>query len=456
MLQLIKDHKITLLALAALVVLLIQSFYTWFAADDFCYIQAVKANGWVGNMFNEYLTWDGRSISLTYPVCRLGLWLGKYWVGPMIGTLLLLMAGRLLVSNTGFRIQGWQQSLQLTAVMGMFLWLACFPISAQTLYWTTGIGYNLDIVLLLLAYAWMKKPWDKTWERALAIPVFFYAGTCSPNGVLALLLILGLEWLHGLVLEKKAVHGRYIVAFLLIMAALLLVVLSPGNARRMTDWDMRNLTHIWTVYFNIKRLLGNLLDYNGILVWPMLFLGLWGSAVSAGNQSMTLFQRLVYHLYKYRILLAAVISVLFFLPLPGMHAPRTNIQFMMFVVWYGLWGMQQLISNKTWKPDGAHFQRLASILLLVGIVVGLSQAFDARFVKQQLATRDAKLRTMQGQHVVLNEDDFVRTPATRVFEDLATDSSYWLNQCVADYYGLKSIKLVDTREKKVNYGQLTQ
>jgi hypothetical protein len=456
MLPIIKNHKVTLLALAALLVLLIQPFYTWFAADDFGYILSVKANGWVGNMVQEYLTWDGRSISLTYPVCRLGLWLGKYWVGPMIGTLLLLMAGILLITNNGFRIQGLQQSIQVTAVMGMLLWFACFPISSQTLYWTTGIGYNLDILLLLLAYAWMKKSWDKPWEKALAIPVFFYAGTCSPNGVLALLLVMGLEWLNGLVMEKKASHGRYILGFLLIITAFLLVVLSPGNARRMTDWDMRNLTHIWTVYFNLKRLLGNLLDYNGIVIWPMLVLGIWGSLATAGRQGLTLFQRLVHLLYQYRFLLAAAVSVLFFLPLPGMHAPRTNIQFMMFVVWYGLWGMQQLISNKTWQPDSAHFQRISSILLVLGIVVGLSQAFDARFVKQQLATRDAKLRTMRGQHVVLNEDDFVSTPATRVFEDLATDSSYWLNKGVADYYGLKSIKMVDTREKKVNYGQLTR
>lgn len=435
---------------------MLQPFFTWFTADDFCLIGKVQADGIISNMFHEYLTWDGRSISLTYPVCRLGLWLGKYWVGPMLGSLLLLIAGRLLVANTGFRIHGWQQSLQVTAVMGIFLWLACLPISSQTLYWTTGIGYNLDIVLLMIAYAWTIKSWDKPWEKALAIPVFFYAGTCSPNGVLALLLLLGLEWLHGMLVEKKSAHSHYIPAFLLIITALLLVVLSPGNARRMNGWDMRNLTHIWTVYFNIKRLLGNLLDYNGIVVWPMLILGLWGSVVSVGKQGMTLFQRLVYQLHQYRFLLAAVISVLFFLPLPGMHAPRTNIQFMMFVVWYGLWGMQQLISNKTWLPDSAHIQRISSILLVLGIVVGLSQAFDARFVKKQLASRDAKLRNMRGQHVVLNEDDFVRTPATRVFEDLAADSSYWLNQCVANYYGLKSVKLIDRRKQTFSFGRLTK
>ena len=113
-------NKKIFLALVALFILLLQPYYTWFTADDFCLIGKVQADGLISNMFHEYLTWDGRSISLTYPVCRLGLWLGKYWVGPMIGTLLLLVAGRLLVANTGFRIHGWQQSLQVTAVMGIF------------------------------------------------------------------------------------------------------------------------------------------------------------------------------------------------------------------------------------------------------------------------------------------------------------------------------------------------
>jgi hypothetical protein len=82
--------------------------------------------------------------------------------------------------------------------------------------------------------------------------------------------------------------------------------------------------------------------------------------------------------------------------------------------------------------------------------------FDARYVKGQLALRDAKLKSLRGQSVTLTEEDFVRTPTTRRFEDLATDSSYWLNKCVADHYGLKSIKLVDRRPKRVNYGQLTE
>jgi hypothetical protein len=93
---------------------------------------------------------------------------------------------------------------------------------------------------------------------------------------------------------------------------------------------------------------------------------------------------------------------------------------------------------------------------MVFIVIGSSQVFDARYVKGQLALRDAKLKSLRGQSVVLTEEDFVRTPTTRRFEDLSTDSSYWLNRCVADHYGLKSIKMVDTRKKTVNFGQMAE
>ena len=91
MIPLLKNHKITFLALAALLVLLIQPFYTWFTADDFGLIRPIQQAGLFGNMIEMYKTWDGRSISLTYPICRFGLWIGKYWVGPMLGTLLLLV-----------------------------------------------------------------------------------------------------------------------------------------------------------------------------------------------------------------------------------------------------------------------------------------------------------------------------------------------------------------------------
>jgi hypothetical protein len=128
----------------------------------------------------------------------------------------------------------------------------------------------------------------------------------------------------------------------------------------------------------------------------------------------------------------------------------------MFGVLYGLAHLPGLmnLAGERWTEANSRF--LSQLILIIFITIGGSQVFDARYVKGQLALRDAKLKSLRGQSVTLTEEDFVRTPTTRRFEDLATDSSYWLNKCVADHYGLKSIKLVDRRPKRVNYGQLTE
>jgi hypothetical protein len=451
-------NKNTLLALVALAILLIQPFFTWFTADDFCLMGKVQADGIISNMFHEYLTWDGRSISLTYPVCRFGLWTGKYWVGPMLGTLLLLGIAHLILLISGLQGQGlrekWQRRITLTAA----LWLVCFYFSSQTLYWTTGIGYNLDVVMLFIAFYWLKRWKSQGRDYLLGIPIFFYAGTCSPNGVLALLFALWLQWLYEAWVAKNVIHKKYVFAFAWMLLAFAMVVLSPGNARRMTGWDANNLTHVWTVYFNIKRLLGDLMAQNSPMLWPFLAMGLLGGTLAYRNQNIqgNVLHKLLGTAFQHRLLLAAIISCFFFLPLPGMHAPRTNIQFAMFGVLYGLTQLTGLMSlaDERWTEANSRF--LSQLILIMFITIGGSQVFDARYVKGQLALRDAKLQSMRGQLVVLTEEDFVRTPTTRRFEDLSTDSSYWLNKCVADHYGLKSIKLVDRRPKQVNYGQLTE
>jgi hypothetical protein len=312
--------------------------------------------------------------------------------------------------------------------------------------------------MLFMSWYWLQRWKGNRNDYLLGIPIFFYAGTCSPNGVLALLFALGLQWLYEAWVAKNAIHKKYAFAFAWMLLAFAMVVLSPGNARRMTGWDANNLTHIWTVYFNIKRLLGDLMSQNSPMLWPFLAMGLLGGTLAYRKQNIqgTLLQKLLGMAYQHRLLLAATISFFFFLPLPGMHSPRTNIQFAMFGVLYGLTqltGLMNLVGER-WTEANSRF--LSQLILIIFITIGGSQVFDARYVKGQLALRDAKLQSMRGQTVVLTEDDFVRTPTTRRFEDLATDSSYWLNKCVADHYGLKSIKMIDRRPKVLTYGTSTE
>lgn len=430
--------------------LFMQPFFTWFSSDDFCLLPMVKANGLLRNMLHDYMFWDGRSISLTYPVCRAGLFAGLPWLGPLIGSLLLMLSAWLIFQLTSDRGNKVFQQLVSVITLTALLWLVFYEFLAQTLYWTTGVGYIMDIVMLLAALWWMRRWKGQRLDYLAGIPVFFYAGTCSPNGVLALLFVLAIEWLHEIVIQKRRSSRKYILAFLLILVALALVLLSPGNKNRMIAWDWNNLTHIWTIYFNIKQLTENMINYNSLFVWPLIAVGLAGALVKiiSFNQKASGYMTKILNLiYETRLLLAAFISFFFFLLMPQFNSPRTAIQFAMYAALFGLSQMPYLLNS--FADYKTQIIRNSMIWVhLIFIVTASTQLFDASYVKNQLQSRENRLRKSAGQNVTLSEEDIIRPPLTRRFEDISSDSSYWLNRCVASYYGLKSIALIDKRVKK--------
>lgn len=451
------NNTLKWLAIISLLLFFVQPAFTWFLADDFCYMAKVQAEGLVKNMFYDYLYWDGRSISLTYPVCRIGLYNGLHWLGPLIGSLLMAVMALLILRIIGAQRSVGMAGLVRVAGLTTLLWLVFFNFLSQTLYWTTGVGYNMDIVMLLTALWWLHRWSGKPLDYIIGLPVFFYAGTCSPNGVLALLFIFLVQWMHSTFVTKIREHQKYVFAFLLVMLAMSVVILSPGNKNRMTAWDWNNLTHFWTIYFNAKWLIRNLFNYNSMFVWPLIAMGLAGAGLKiiAFNTSKPgFFRRAINCLFEQRYLLAAIISFFFFMLMPQFNSPRTAIQFAAFASLYGLSHLPLLLS----KVSDLKEQLIKYAIIIINIIfifTAASQVFDARYVKAQLAGRDSKLLSLRGQHVILTESDFVRTPVTRRFEDLSSDSSYWLNQCVASHYGLKSIKMIDTRSKKTIMGVMT-
>jgi hypothetical protein len=449
--------QVKVLALISLAVFFVQPFMTWFISDDYCLMASIQAEGLLRNMFYDYLNWDGRSISLTYPVCRAGLFFGVTWLGPLLGCVLMVILAALMLRIVSENRQSGVHGILRTVTLTVLLWLVFFNFLAQTLYWTTGVGYNMDVVMLLMAIYWINRWKGQPLDFLVGLPVFFYAGTCSPNGVLALLFVIVVQWLYKNYIQKSRSHVRYVYALVLIIAAMSFVVFSPGNKNRMTAWDWNNLTHIWTVYFNVKLLLRNLFQYNSLFIWPLIAVGALGATLklsSAKKRISGIVTVVLNFLFEHRFLIAAVISFFFFLPLPGLNSPRTAIQFAAFATLYGLSHLPFLL-DKLGERKAVLLTFFSIAINLIFIATASSQAFDARYVKIKLEQRDAMLKELKGKDVVLTEEHYVRTPATRRFEDLASDSAYWLNQCIATHYGLKSIKMVDSRPKKVVTGMFT-
>lgn len=450
-----KRNKAILLILAAIALLIyfMQPFYTWFAADDYCYMGKVQSQGIISGMWHEYMNWDGRSISLTFPVCRLGLFFGKHWIGPLLGSALLMFAAFLILKTGRINFSNKKDTLLGVIILTATLWLAIFNISAQTLYWTTGIGYNMDIVMLLAAY-WLFVNWSgKTWNYLLAVPVFFYAGTASPNGVLALLFMLFIHFIKEQFIDRNISISKYCMSLFIILTAFVIVIIAPGNANRLNGIDKANFTHIWTIYFNVKSMINHLWEFNTPIVWMMLIFGTIGGwfyyKQKMDSNKLTGLKKWILVLYSHRWLVAAALAFIFFLPFPSLHAPRTNIQFVAFITLYFIIGLQYIPFNKIFGETRL-FLNLKILVLILFIGIGASQAFDARYCKNQLALRHQMLQENKGKDVVLTAKDVVRPPGTRRFEDISDDSSYWLNECVAQRYGLKSIKM-NTKLDQVDY-----
>lgn len=444
-----KNNLILILALAAALLFMLQPVYTWFAADDYCYIHDVKIKGVFRSMWNDYLTWDGRSISLTYPLSRLGLYLQKAWVGPLMASMLMAAAAFVMLNISGYELKGrkqWFMGVMLTVAL---LWLASFNFIGQTLYWTTGTGYNLDVLLLLSAYYVATRFSQSRLSGILSVPLMLYAGTGSPNGVLALLFLLALEMVKRLV-SGQGVSASIIRHFLLILTGFAVVLAAPGNANRLTGLNQDNLTHIWTLYFNVKLMFSRLWEYSTPVVWLMLLPALY-AAQAEWNQhrQQPLLSRGILWLHAHRFLIAALIMFAFFIPLPSLYAPRTHIYFVTFILLYGLNGVAGMLKSR--EETGAMFGHFAYVGIFGAfILIAGSQAFDARYVKNQLLIRESKLRDHAGKTLVLGKDDVIRPPGSRKFEDLGTDTSYFINYCVARHFGLRSVRFMpDTAAVRV-------
>ena len=185
-------HKksVVVLTIIATTLFFIQPFFTWFVADDFCYMPQIQKEGVFSRMWQDYMTWDGRSISLTYPFSRLGLYFGIYWFGPLLASFTLLITMYLVVKNKT------SNTFLSTLVITFVFWLASFNFLSQTLYWSTAVGYILDISMLYWAYLLFSFWKGTTKQYLIAIPVYFYAGTASPGGVIALLFVLVVSALY--------------------------------------------------------------------------------------------------------------------------------------------------------------------------------------------------------------------------------------------------------------------
>ncbi len=420
------------LILFGFLLILIQPMFTWFQADDYCLMQQLKGKSIFQAMIHDYLTWDGRFISISYIIGRLGLKLQLFWLNPLIATLLVILISW---SFSKYQFKDNSRIFLNTFILVIIFWLGAYNFLSQTLYWSIGVVYIVELTLITLIY-FCNKNNINIYLKSL---IYLLSSTISPNALIAILMI---EVITIIKFKKYKIIN--FLPILSILIGILVVSLSPGNKSRMPNQAeiINNLTNPIQIYINLKWMAQKVLEFNSPIVWLILVVGL----ISTSNEKNN---KLFDYLNSYKWLLGAIVSILFFVPFPGfyIHSSRVNIHFFIFIFKY-------FLENFNYENFKYYLHNKLSLKYTIYIIffsIITIETYDAKISKFRMNQREKLYKQNNSKDIVLKQSDLIFGPKTREFYDLNYNSDFWINQCVSNYFKLKSLSLEKAKEKESLY-----
>ncbi len=425
-----RSIPILITSVLAFVLLMWNAVYVWNWGDD--YLIKVKLLNQTPLQFliNDYLVFDGRSLNLGYLISRYCLYTQEPYIATIIATILYFSSGILLVvlfkRSIGLRII---DSFVLAVFFVSILWIMGFYSHSETLYWQTGMLYVVEVFLLYLSYTVSHS--DSS-NLALKSIICFIAGIASPGAVLSLIAVFVLE-----IWYKKNSSLKLPAIFLFL--GLLVVLLAPGNANRLRiegGIDKVAFSNIHELYFRLHQLMDTFFYLNNPLVWVIIFSGILMLLYNNRTQTKTLLS----NLYNFRWLIAAFLSILFYLPRLKYYItlPRLNIHFVFFTMMFFVLELAKFVAE---KPEflNRYFSYFYFPIISLFIVIAFYQLWGAAFCYKKMMVREQLYKKNEGKSLVLKANDIIGPPATREFIDIDTDSTNFFNVSVAQYFKLKSI-----------------
>ncbi|MFZ1324858.1 MAG: DUF6056 family protein [Candidatus Contendobacter sp.] len=442
------------------------SFYNYPAADDFCVAAKVRQLGFLGAQEFWYQHWSGRYTlnAVWTALLASGDIVHSYRFPPVV----LLVATWLAFSFLTAKIVRHQFSTALIFLWGgicTVLFIAGAPDPAQTFYWLGGsITYqmaNICVLVLLGLLVWRE---TTAHDRRMSRRLFILASvlvmvTVGMNEVSLLLTgaILGGGMLCAFWTRR---NSRAFWAGLLLIAtvAALFSLTAPGNYQRYTG-----IAGIEDVPRPLPWLAALLyLPWVALrLLYWLSNLGLWASAFIALMATFPRVRPLLYRdgVFNRRLLLLPVLWIVAICMLHGLgflinHYPlperAESVIWLLFLLgWYPVF----MVIVHFWIGD--HLQRmsrrwilLAMVLLSVSLL-GAPNIFEAHKdvyrgyrYDQELAKRFSAIQAAkQRGDLDLIVDSLSRPPRTLFATDIATNPHNFRNQCLREYYEVRSIRL---------------
>lgn len=448
------------LGFTVMIVILSICINTFYWSDDYAFMVKLDKNGVIGNCIYGYNTWDGRFFAL---VAFFQGFLLKYIqieVVTFFWTLTFILSGLFLIKII-------QQELKLDnkkqLLLGFLLtatfWLGCYKHLSETVYWGTGGGYSLDLLLAAVWIYWYFKLKVNNFtitNRIFYILFSFIVGATTQNLTIALLCLIFIDIIIKLLKKERTNIGFYSLLFIIVFAGMLFISIAPGNFTRMektgihsVDFSfislLKGFLNVGFAYMKISVVLILLSIFTAIamvfLFQPNAKLNLKSVVFFPSNKTLV-----IKFLSDYKWLFVAISTILPFIIAPRLAFPRTSLFFMYFLLIFIIVFVMRMFSkaenNYIEDSKSINAYLILNIIFILGIGFGTYNFVKGIELKKFISQRENLLQSNHGKTVKIK---LVNPDMESSCYDI-TDLSLVENEMVAwrrlrleEYYKVKRI-----------------
>ena len=471
MIQRYEDWFSAILILACLVYFVTVAFvgsYSRYLADDYCTAGIFLSNGLIGAQKYWYTHWSGRySFYFAVDVAEFGgvelvpfLPLGTLLVWWLTVGWFIYQAGRLRKwSSPIIRAVAWSGLIIYAALDGT-------PDIVQSLYWRTGmLTYIAPLIVLtgyfgLLLYQSRRFQSATTWPwMSLSFLLTFVAAGFSETFAVVQTLLLCYVFIGcfamGATTLKKNLLPTIVVGLLGSVVGMIVMFIAPGNQFRQAYFSEPSLILAvpLAVRFTIVYLQQIVLSLP--LMITLVISIFWGLRVQPTSNLPPRSQNIIRLSLALLPLMAFFLTLASFLPAAwGMSVslPTRAIIIPQFILtcFIAVWGyligflLTQSVFVKA-HLNSRYFVGVSAVTMVVLIILGpisatsntLALAPPARSLAEFWDTRHELIQAAKATGTMDLEVPIL--PYSASLEDIGPDPNHWVNNCVAQYYGIQSI-----------------
>ena len=449
-----------------------EGFYTRYLADDYCYANAALHQGVIQGFSFFYLSWSGRFSTIL--VTQLGTMLG-----PSLTVILpVVFIFSLAVSLFWFynhMLQIHAQGLSrikaafLTLITAFFVFMMN-PVRYQVLDWMNGsITYTLPLIFLTLLTTWFLRtiryddhPQNFMTFFGIFLVALVGAGFSETTTALQITVIV-LTILFSIIRVRKGKKWK-VVRWQLVglagsLVGIILMIVAPGNSIRqallpqptgLPTVFVLSFQYAWDFLINIFRTMP-------LPVLVFFVTSLLIGFLTSSNQTEASDVRLsIPRIWRFILIPVLVLILIASICAPSIYAESSYPEsralssgIYIFVVGFVLLGFQagnwlSALKSRMSQKITKFIEPIALVILLALSIYPIratvklipeirdTQAFATAWDQRNTAI----IQSISVQTLVL---DVPGINSQHGIQELTEDSNNWVNQCVADYYGLESI-----------------